>query len=201
MARSIWIGTHFDCAGAITKYAAALAAYGINVKPGRTDELARQIRAEQPAIREALILALDDWGASALVLQKLEPAMLEPAKMVEAIATAADDDPWRQQFRIAATARDSAALRALSGQARKLSLPSSSLHLLAGRLFLQGDRDEALALLRWWRGRHLTDFWIHYELGSFLQHGEDRSPVILEEAIGCYRTAAGAASNFQCCPQ
>ena len=132
MARSIWIETHFDYAGAITKYAAALAAYGLEVKPGRTEELARQIRAEQPAIREALIVALDDWARQRLVLQKLEPAMLEPAKMVEAIATAADDDPWRQQFRIAATARDAAALRALSGQARRLSLPPSSLHA-AGR--------------------------------------------------------------------
>ena len=103
--------------------------------PGRTEELARRIRAEQPAIREALIVALDNWHASALAVQKLELA-----KMVEAIATAADDDPWRQQFRVAATARDAAALRALSGQARRLSLPPSSLVLLSSHLFLQGDR-------------------------------------------------------------
>ena len=61
MTRSIWIETHFDYAGAATKYAAAFAAYGLEVKPGRTEELARRIRAEQPAIREALIVALDDW--------------------------------------------------------------------------------------------------------------------------------------------
>ncbi len=144
LARSSWIETHFDDAGAVKKYAAACAAYGLEPAPGRTEELARRIRAEQPAIREALIVALDNWHASALAVQELEQA-----KMVEAIATAADDDPWRQQFRVAAIARDAAALRALSGQARRLSLPPSSLVLLSSHLLLQGEGDEALALLRW----------------------------------------------------
>ena len=61
MTQSIWIETHFDHAGAVTKYAAACAAYGLEMTPGRTEELARRIRAEQPAIREALIVALDEW--------------------------------------------------------------------------------------------------------------------------------------------
>jgi len=191
MARSSWIGTHFDDEGAVTKYAAACVDYGLEMTPGRTEELARRIRAEQPAIREALIVALDDWHASALAVHKLEPAkMMEAiATMVEAIATAADDDPWRQQFRVAAIARDAAALRALSGQARRLSLPPSSLVLLSSHLLLQGDVDEALALLRWARGRHVTDFWIHFALGRVLFGVKDRSPVIREETIGCCRTA------------
>ena len=90
---------------------------------------------------------------------------MELAKLLEAIAAAADDDPWRRQFRAAATAKDATALRALSGQARRLSLPPSSLVLLASHLLRQGDRDEALALLRSAHGRHLTDFWIHFDLG------------------------------------
>ena len=65
MTQSIWIETHFDYAGAAKKYAAAFAAYGLGVTPGRTEELARRIRAEQPAIREALIVALDEWHESA----------------------------------------------------------------------------------------------------------------------------------------
>ncbi len=121
--------------------------------------------------------------------------------MVEAIATAADDDPWRQQFRVAAAARDAAALRALSGKARRLPLPPSSLVLLSWHLFLRGEVDEALALLRWAPGRHLTDYWIPYCLGTGLSHDENQSPVVLEEAIGCLRTAlalrpaAAAAHN------
>ncbi len=196
MTRSIWIENHFDYAGAATKYAAAFAAYGLEVKPGRTEELARRIRAEQPAVREALIVALGDWQFTAL-----RPKTAELAKLVWAIAGAADDDPWRRQFRAADAAPDATALRALSGQARQLSLPPSSLELLAGSLSFQGDRDEALALLRWARGRHLTDFWIHFELGCLLHDSEDKSPVILEEAIGCFRAAlalrpvASAAHN------
>ena len=39
MTHSTWIDTHFDYAGAVTKYAAAFAAYGLEVTPGRTEEL------------------------------------------------------------------------------------------------------------------------------------------------------------------
>jgi tetratricopeptide (TPR) repeat protein/serine/threonine protein kinase len=183
MTRSILIGSRFDHATSASKYAAAFAAYGLEVTPGRIDEVARRIRAEQPAFREALIVALEDWSQFNL------PLDVKLANPMRAIAAAADDDPWRQQYRVAATAKDATALRALSSQARRLSLPPPSLHLLAQSLFLQGDRDEAVDLLRWARGRHLTDFWIHYELGSFLLEGKDDSPAIVEEAIGCCRTA------------
>ncbi len=184
MTQSSWIETHWDYAGAAAKYAAACAAYGLEVTPGRTEELARRIRAEHPAIREALIVALEHWGNTARWAKRLEWA-----KLLEAIAAAADDDPWRRQYRLAAAGKDATALRALSGQARRLSLPASSLELLATHLHHQGDRDEALALLRWARGRHLTDFWIHFILGLALYDVQVQSPVILEETIGCYRTA------------
>ncbi len=171
-------------AGTAMKYAAAFAGYGLEVTPGRTRGLARRIRAEQPAIREALIEALDEWNQSVT-----EARQLESANMVWAIATAADDDPWRQQFRVAAIAHDAMALRALNGQARRLALPTSRLTQLASFLLRQGDRDAALALLRWAHGRHPTDFWTHYYLGYLLAEDKDQSPAILEEAIGCYRTA------------
>ena len=191
-----WILTHFEAVGAAPKYAAAFAAYGLEVTPGRIEELARRIHAEQPAIREALIVALEEWHATALEARKLELASL-----VEAIATAADDDPWRQQFRVAVIASDATALRGLSGQARRLALPPSAVLLLALHLFRSGDRDEALALLRWARSRHVADFWIHYELGRGLAVVKDQSPLIVEETIGCYRTALAlrpAASDVHC---
>ena len=170
---------------AAAKYAAAFAAYGLEVKTGQTEELAQRIRAAQSGIREALIVALDDWWHTA----RANANTVKLAKLVPIIAAAADDDPWRRQYRAATTAWNAKALRALSGQARRLSLRPSSLELLAWSLRGQGDRNEALALLRWARGQHLTDFWIHFTLGSLLQQGEDKSPVILEEAIGCFRTA------------
>ena len=146
MARSIWIELDPDLARSDTKYATAFAAYGLEVMPGRTEELAQRIRTEHPAIREALIVALEDWGNTARGAKRLEWANL-----LEAVAAAADDDPWRRQYRLAATGKDATALRALSAQARRMSLGPSSLELLASRLKLQGDQDEALALLRWAR--------------------------------------------------
>ena len=163
MTRSIWTGTHFDFAGSATKYAAAFAAYGLEVTPGRTEELARRIRAERPAIREALIVALHSWRENADSAKNAELA-----KLVGAIAAAAVDDQWRRQYRACNTASDRTALRELSGQARRLSLAPSSLELLAEKLDSQGNRDEAVDLLRWARGRYPADFEIHFELGNLL---------------------------------
>ena len=182
--RSTVMEDHLDYAGAAAQYASTFAAYGLEVKAELTEELARRIRAEEPGIRDALIVALDDWRDIATWAKTVELANL-----VWALAAAADDDPWRRQYRKAATARGSTALVALSGEARQLSLPPSSLHLVAMSLNSQGAGDEALDLLRSAHGRHLTDFWIHFELGFLLLKGGDESPVILEEAIGCFRTA------------
>ncbi len=133
-------------------------------------------------------MALDDWQP-----ERAGGAGIGAGEAVEAIATAADDDPWRQQFRAAATARDAAALRALSGQARRLALPPSSLVLLARSLRDAGERDECLALLRWGRGRHPADFWLHVELGKCFPGGTDGTPAEVEEAIGCFRAALASA--------
>src|SRR5262249_30644887 len=61
MARVRSIGGDFDYAGAAARYRAAFAAYGLEVQPGGTAELARRLRAEEPAVYEALLVALDDW--------------------------------------------------------------------------------------------------------------------------------------------
>src|SRR5262249_16641611 len=92
-----------------------------------------------------------------------------------------------------------------------LSLPPSSLRLLAKSLFAAGEHDEAVVLLRWGRSHHPTSFWMHYDLGIALvrkkslvsgtARSDDPITVILdqkqkeltqaevEEAIGCYRAA------------
>src|SRR5262249_32446976 len=75
--RATWLGTTFDDAGAAGQYQAALAAYELVVEPGRTAELARRIRAEEPAVREALLVALNDWAfAARIALPKAPVAML-----------------------------------------------------------------------------------------------------------------------------
>jgi serine/threonine-protein kinase len=184
LARSVWIVNHFDFAGATTKYAAAFAAYGLEIKRGRTVELARRIRAEEPDVRNTLIVALDDWALTAGAAR-----MARLAKELGEIARAVDDDAWRKKFRTAAVAGDRAALRALCAEARRLSLPLSSFDLLAMSLYGHQEHDEALALLRWARRRHPTDLMIHLALGENLAASKDQRPVMVEERIGCYRVA------------
>jgi tetratricopeptide (TPR) repeat protein len=190
MASAMWVDNHFDLAGAAAKYAAALVAYDLEVVAGANDELARRISAAEPEVRDALIVALDawaalgDWAGAAELAQR---AWL--TKDLRALAQAADKDAWRKRYRVAVTAKDGVALHDLSAEARRSSLPPSSLILLAGSLNLLGENDEALAVLRFGRGRHPTDFWLHFELGAFLWVKKGRTPVEVEEAIGCYRAA------------
>jgi tetratricopeptide (TPR) repeat protein/serine/threonine protein kinase len=184
LAQATWIDRHFDHAGASARYAAALSAFGFEVKPGQTAELARRIRAEDPAIREALIGALDHWCDCAVATNT---AAL--AKQLREIATAADDHVWRQTLRLALAALDLPSLRAMSAETRRLALPPMMLVLLAESLDRLGEHSDAVALLRWARGRHLTDFWIPYSLGVLLFHDDTSSAMDCEEAMGCWRAA------------
>src|SRR5205807_899671 len=73
---------------------------------------------------------------------------------------------------------------------RTLSLPPSSLILLAWRLDAAGENADAVALRRWARKDHAADFWILFDLGSHLT--KDRGGVSqcdFEEGIWCLRTA------------
>src|SRR5262249_46295070 len=64
-----WMGTAFDHAGAAAQYQAAFAAYDLEVRPGQTAARARQIRAEEPAVGNALLVALDNWARTATLAQ------------------------------------------------------------------------------------------------------------------------------------
>jgi tetratricopeptide (TPR) repeat protein/serine/threonine protein kinase len=185
LARSVWIDDHFDSAGCAAKYTAAFAAFGLEVTPQGNDELVRRIAAEEPEVREALLVALNDWVWSA------KSATEGSEKDLVQLVKAADMNPWRKRYRDAVAKDDVPALYNLSVEARRTSLPSSSLSLLAGSLQRRGKEEEGLALLRWGRGRHRRDFWLHFDLGNQLRSrkGKTATPVELEEAIGCYRAA------------
>jgi serine/threonine protein kinase/Flp pilus assembly protein TadD len=186
LARAAWVDGHYDFPSSATKYAAAFAAYGLDVTAERKNALARRMAAEEPKVRDALIVALGDWALAAE-----RPRTRWSAANLLALAGAADDNVWRKRFLTAALAHDKPALRRLSARARRSSLPPSSLVQLAGTLYAEGEHKEPLAVLRWGRGRHPTDFWLHFELGNQLYFGKQqtRTPVEREEAIGCYRAA------------
>jgi tetratricopeptide (TPR) repeat protein len=187
MASLVFLNSDFDPTAIADKFGAAFAAYGLEVKPAKSKELAERIRAEVPAVRAALLLALDEWICAA---SKARAKTL--AAELRAIVPAADDDPWRQRLRRAAVAGDRAALRDLSAEARRLSLRPASVVLLSEYLVQTGQRAEAVAALRWARRSHPTEFWIHYSLGIFLltpRAPERTPPLDLTESVGCFRTA------------
>ena len=181
LTRSVWVDNAFDFAGSSAKYAAAFAAYDLDVAGGGKDELARRLRTAQPEVREALLVALLDWAFAA---GKAGKASLSTD--LRTLARAADNDPWRQRFYVV---MDRAGLRDLSAEARRSAVPPSSLVLLSGCLEYLGERDDALAVLRFGRGRYPTDFWLHYELGVRLLAAHGRTALEVEEAIGCFRAA------------
>jgi serine/threonine protein kinase/tetratricopeptide (TPR) repeat protein len=199
MARSAVVGNEMDNAGAAAKFAEAFEAYGLGRKAhygseGTADQIkaiVRQIRAEEPEVRDALLMALDDWAYSAERL----PKEWRSASGLTTIAQMADDNPWRNKCRFAILKSHlgrhlhAAEVRSLSAEAQRLMLPPSSLCILAMRLEWVGEFDECVALLRWGRRRHPSDFWIHLYLGDFLLEKKGPSPVELEEAIGCYLAA------------
>jgi tetratricopeptide (TPR) repeat protein len=178
MASATLIDNTFDYGGASARYAAAFRAYGLEVNVGDPDQLAPRIRTQEPAIREALCLALDDW---AFVAARARTA--PTAADLKALAVAADDDPWRKRVRKTV---DPAALRELGMAARKVPVAPSGLALLANKLYEAGEHDEALALLRSGRDRYPRDYYLHFNLGSALGN---KTTVEIDEAIGCLRAA------------
>jgi tetratricopeptide (TPR) repeat protein len=181
-----WIDGHNDLAGAARAYAAAFTAYGFEVTLEGTDEVARQIRAEELVIRDTLIMALDEWRLCAHIGRNGRLAA-----QLRQIADAADGDMWRRQCRVAMLAKDGAkAIKLLSTEARGADLPPDTVVLLARTLRYRDQRQEATALLRWGRNRYPTAFWLHFELGHILPGVTDPSASVdCEEAIGCYRAA------------
>jgi tetratricopeptide (TPR) repeat protein/serine/threonine protein kinase len=180
-----WFDNRFDYAGAVAKYQEAWAAIGLTIDVGRFKELAAKIRAEEPEVREALLVSLADWAYAAT-----QAGTKPTAADLWNLSSLIDDDPWRNRFRRAWASRDRAALLDLAKQARKLQMDPANLHQLAYALISVKEEDQALALRRWACDQYPADFWLHYGLATLLKTRQlRRSPLELEEAIGCYRTA------------
>jgi tetratricopeptide (TPR) repeat protein len=158
-----------------------VAAYGLDVLGPGPGAVAAAIRKERPAVRLALIEALEYWAVCARDRVRT-PRLWQ-------VAGLADDDGWRRRLRAAVAGGDLGALRRLAGEARGQPLPAVSLELLAAALRGRGARADAVALLRDARGRHPADFWIHFQLGKSLHDPLHPDPATLDEALGCYWAA------------
>jgi serine/threonine protein kinase/Flp pilus assembly protein TadD len=187
-----------NLAGSAAKFDAAFKSGGLELRPAGAEELAGRIRSEDPEVREALIVALDLWAGIRVFWS--ESGVFTgtgfattgwSAEEVLTLVGMVDDDSWRRRLRAASSAKDRQALLKLSNEARQLPLPPAHLLLLALSL-RSGSVDgkaEAVALLRWARDRHPTDFWIALQLSSPLFLDFEGTPAEFEESIGCIRVA------------
>jgi serine/threonine-protein kinase len=178
LTRIVWKRHSFDYAAGAAAYGQAFAAYGLHVLSDEPAATGRVLRRLPGRMREALVVALDDWTVCA-------PNEEDRLRLRE-VAGAVDDDPWRQRFR---RARDLETFKALAIQAQGSRLPAVSLHLVAIALEKGRGHAEAVALLRRAQQYYPADFWINLSLAQALWELDPRSKQGLGEAIGYYRAA------------
>ncbi len=166
-------GVFFDFPSAADRYATAFREAGIDIA---APDAAEAVRVS--AIREALLAALDDWA-------RVKPRGDLARSTLRKLADAADDNDWRRALRVAVERKDAAALGRLAAPDLSESQPPSVLTRLAAALTDVGRGDDAETLLRRTQAKHPGDFWVNYELGSFLMK-RDRA-----EAIGFLHAAVG----------
>jgi serine/threonine-protein kinase len=179
--RSNWRGGAFDYESADRTYVEAVADYGLDVFGPEPEAAAAAIRNERPAVRQALVVALDDWAECAHDMAR--------ARRLRQVADLADDDAWWRRYRAVMAGGDLDELKRLAGEARRQALPAVSQELLAVALMSRGARAEAITLLRAARVQHPADFWIYFSLGNCLNDPAHTDPATLDEALGCFWAA------------
>jgi tetratricopeptide (TPR) repeat protein len=171
-----------DYPAADRSYAEAFRKHRLSASLSEVDSAAALVR--QSAICVQIIAGLDDWAG---VKDHLEPAA---AKRLRAIASQADDDPWREQLRKGAVHKNLKALRELAADRGALEQPPTSQVSLGYALYDAGDRDSAVNFIRMAQRRHPADLWLNHQLGNLLASqltAEGR-----KEAVGFLRAALAA---------
>jgi serine/threonine-protein kinase len=164
---------------AVPKFREAFAAYGMPAGEGDPAAAAERIRNRPPAVREAILAALEEWDGLA---GNRKPVITEPHRdWLRAVRQATQrDDAWGRQLRAVIREKDPkkqlAALEALAKSADVKSVPSRRLT----RLAVQVRPAEAVDLLRRARRQYPADFWVNHHLGIALAH---QSPPDRVEAV------------------
>jgi serine/threonine-protein kinase len=138
-------------------YADAFRKYGIDLRALEPAEAAARVR--HSAIRQTPLAFLYDWLYWAPVADR------EPLR---ALLDRADDDGWRRAYRDVLAVKDTRKPREQAAAPEAPAQPPVVLSGLGG-LLLEGQPEEALALLRDAQKRNPGDFWINCLLGRFLQ--------------------------------
>ena len=179
------IALHLDFGRADREYATAFREYGLDVDRLPPAEAGARIAAAP--IAAEMVDALDQW---AFIRRVANPRDASKARLLSAIAKAADPDPWRCRLRDAldleATDRERAraAFQELAATAPDDALHRESISRLAYALGHLGEREKETALLRRAQRAHPEDFWINQDLArSLLGAGQP------DEAVRFYSAA------------
>ncbi len=193
-------------------YADAFRNYGIDLAELDPQEAAERIRIS--AIREQLLVALDDWDwqylrlsvgqAVAKILVSLQPITnrdslqkerdkLKPGSgdvapdRLALVANLVDTDEWRKQIRLLPQSRqDRGMVERLAKERSAESLSASTALLLARALYKVGSLDQSLDTLLVAQQREPSNLRLTHELAWRLRQRSD--PVKMEKAAGFVRT-------------
>jgi serine/threonine protein kinase/tetratricopeptide (TPR) repeat protein len=192
----------FDQERALPLYREAFQAYGLRVGDRPVSEAAAWVRARPPAVREAVVTALDDSIALAESLKAQTP---EPhLEWLRAVVVAADTDGWRKAYRTAMAEKERdrrrAALEKLAEATDARQVPARLLNLLAIRLRNLGAGASAVLVLRQAQQQYPGDFLVNQQLGMALLNQRPADPAgavrYLTAAVALRPDSPGAYLNL-----
>jgi tetratricopeptide (TPR) repeat protein/serine/threonine protein kinase len=199
---SLVVDGYWDLDPAITGYLPIFQKLTVDPTKGEAGQIADQIK--KLPLRYALVAALDHWAdklhvktrkdhqAANLHRQKQEEELGQQHKLAQQeklmgrllhIARLADPDDWRDRVRDEKAWRNPATMIDLAKKAPLQEQSPQIILLLAWRVKATGGLKQAPALLRDALFYYPKDFWLHFDLGSFVA---DQNPA---EGIGCFRAA------------
>jgi serine/threonine-protein kinase len=164
------------------RYAQAFRKFGIDMETLAPAEAAARLG--RTHIRQALVQALDKWGA----MRKRAHGGTEDSlwKKLMEVARQADPDRRRNQFREALFRRDRPALEQLANAVPIRDVPPATVYLLGLALRDLGALEKAIAVLAEAQRHHPGDFWLNDALGWF---SWEASPPRYQEALRYYQAA------------
>jgi eukaryotic-like serine/threonine-protein kinase len=168
----VWVEGKFNTAAVGPRYEKVFREAGLDV--GRAEVTAVAARIRRSPLRYAWVAALDHW-AETRGGKKRTAADERLVGRLLAVARAADPDPWRDQVRNPKTAV--ATLRKL---AQAVEVAGQSPQILVA-LAVKLPRREGSALLRRALLAYPRDFWLHFQLGTWVEGFVERA--------GCYQAA------------
>jgi tetratricopeptide (TPR) repeat protein len=170
----------FDLTKAAPKFAEALTDYGLILDEAELDSNINRLRRSRIGLR--LVLFVD-------TLSIVERSDLRPTFV--RLANAVDGDRWRNSFRAAMLRNDTHTLEILAEAKDCLVQPSVSISNIIIQLYISGNKQAAIELLRRYQQSRPSDFWINHMLGTLLNDA-DASPA---DAVGYLRVAVSIRPN------